>query len=307
MDEPDHVDLPQTGTFRCKQCPFSNDDHDEFETHLGGHFPRSDSIMKCYFCTFFVSDRNELYDHLLLHGIGDPRDYVAKVGDRSAVLEGADPGKRHRCLICPYVTNNKSQFLYHKKFHKPRGGQYNCTNCNYNVSKRHLLHQHLKVHGISITPAIPPKQASSDVIDVDEMPEEGTAAAAEELLPENRTADISLVWVSKAGKFAKMFKCRYCPHVNLRKVNIQEHEKMHGVREKANPKTSEVEHHCPDCTYVCNNAGVLSSHFKVHQGIYGKIHCLVDATKTDNEQIRELSRFINLQGNITGFTNQHSN
>lgn len=34
-------------------------------------------------------------------------------------------------------------------------------------------------------------------------------------------ADIPLTWVSRGSKFYKMFKCRHCPHVNVRKANIQ--------------------------------------------------------------------------------------
>ncbi|KAF2896897.1 hypothetical protein ILUMI_09284 [Ignelater luminosus] len=287
IDEPDHVDLPQIGTFKCKQCPFSNNDHDEFEMHLNGHVPKSNSIMKCYFCTFFVTHKEDLHDHLKLHGINEPEEYMSKMLEKS--YPEIDSGKRYKCLTCPYVTNSKSQFLYHKQFHKPRGGQYTCTYCSYNVSKRHLLHQHLKVHGINITP----QKQNGDVIDLDDLPDEMEEVSSGNTSFESQNfPDIPLVWVSKSGKFSKMFKCRYCPHVNLRKVNIQEHEKMHGQREKASTKGNEIEHHCSECNYVCNNAGVLSSHSKVHQGLYGEIHCLVDPTKSDDEQIRELSRFI---------------
>ncbi|KAK4880044.1 hypothetical protein RN001_008190 [Aquatica leii] len=287
LDEPDHVDLPQIGTFKCKQCPFSNNDHDEFELHLNGHIPKANSIMKCYFCPYFVIVKDDLLDHLRLHGITDPDDYMLKMQEKSC--PESDQSKRYKCMTCPYVTNSKSQFLYHKQFHKPRGGQYTCSNCSYNVSKRHLLHQHLKVHGINVTP----QKQNGDVIDLDEFPDESEETSSLNTNFDSQNfADIPLVWVSKSDKFSKMFKCRYCPHVNLRKVNIQEHEKMHGIREKSSSKGNEIEHHCSECNYVCNNAGVLSSHSKVHQGLYGEIHCLVDPTKSDDEQIRELSRFI---------------
>lgn len=276
VDEPDHIDLPQLGTFKCNQCPFSNDHHEEFEMHLSKHSPRTDSIMKCHYCSYFVSHKTELYEHLKLHGIMDPEGFVIKMTDKGG---GSDTdAKRYQCLICPYVTNSKSQYLYHKQFHKPKGGEYTCTHCSYNVSKRHLLHQHLKVHGINTN-----QKHSDDIIDLDDIKEEI------EEVPQD-LPDIPLVWVSKNGKFSKMFKCRFCPHVNSRKVNIQEHEKMHGAREK-NPNV-DLEHHCTECNYVCNNAGVLSSHSKVHQGICGVVHCLVDPTKTDEEQINELTRFI---------------
>jgi len=43
-------------------------------------------------------------------------------------------------------------------------------------------------------------------------------------LPDSATmnmTDIPLTWVSRGKKFYKMFKCRFCPHVNVRKANIQ--------------------------------------------------------------------------------------
>lgn len=99
--------------------------------------------------------------------------------------------------------------------------------------------------------------------------------------------DIPLVWVSRGAKFFKMYKCRFCPHVNVRKANITEHEKMHSVRTaKSSPVVTSpshdgsdvkrelgavpMQHRCPDCNYVCNNAGVLSSHAKV-SGLSGSL------------------------------------
>lgn len=241
VDEPDHIDVPQLGTFKCNKCPFSTDIHEDFEIHLTNHSSKPDSVLKCHFCFYFVSQKEDMYDHLKLHGIIDPEDFLAKLIDKEG--EG---GKRYRCLICPYITNSKSQFMYHKQFHKPRGGQYTCSYCSYNVSKRHLLHQHLKVHGVNAS-----QKQNGEVIDLDEISDE-----IEEVPGDTQNiADIPLVWVAKDGKFSKMFKCRYCPHVNLRKVNIQEHEKMHRVREKSSGKGSDTEHHCSECSYVCNNAG----------------------------------------------------
>ena len=233
------------------------------------------------------------------------------------------PHKRYKCVGCPYVSNSKSQFLYHKQFHRPRGAPFKCGLCSYNVSRRHLLHQHLRVHGILIPPQKSPTKTSDK-----ETREDGTdeieevtvisqrraiPVASESVLDTRRMTDIPLVWVSRGRKFSKMFKCRFCPHVNLRKANIQEHEKMHrarnanGITELDNLKDRQSkeqgtsgnqqlqqqqpvqQHHCPDCNYICNNAGVLSSHAKVHQGVYGQVHCLVDTTRSDEAQLQELS------------------
>ncbi|KAG5893691.1 hypothetical protein JTB14_017801 [Gonioctena quinquepunctata] len=287
-DEPDHIDISQDGTFKCNFCPFSNDNNAEFEQHLAGHIPAADSIYKCCYCKFFVSEKEDLYDHLRLHGIKDPEEFLEKLVDRNA---NDSDGKKFRCMTCPYVTNSKSQYTYHKQFHKPRGAQYTCSHCTYNVSKRHLLHQHLKVHGINVAS----HKQNGEVMYLDEITDEIEELPQQQVqfpMDLQNFPDIPLVWVSKNGKFSKMFKCRYCPHVNLRKVNIQEHEKMHSIREKNHNSTrlSDIEHRCTECNYICNNAGVLSSHSKVHQGLYGSVHRLVDPTKSDEEQIRELSK-----------------
>lgn len=132
--------------------------------------------------------------------------------------------------------------------------------------------------------------------------------------------DIPLTWVSRGQKFYKMFKCRHCPHVNVRKANIQvrvvnqlvemepgsnlffqtqEHEKRHnqsrpgsgsGGSAAGNSNAGDNLHACTLCNYRCNNAGVLSAHVKVHQNVLGIIHALVgqDPMKTDEEQLRAL-------------------
>lgn len=291
MDEPDHQDVSQDGTYKCVHCPFSSDDHIEYDQHLTGHTPTPDANYKCVYCKYYARTREDIVQHFLLHGVTDPDDYIKMNQEqphRSA--EGGIGDKKFRCLLCPYITNSKSQFTYHKQFHKPsRGGQYNCTECTYNVSKKHLLHQHYKVHGINLSPnKLPAAQQSQqngvEMLDDEEIIEE---VQGQQLNTEN-FPDIPLVWVSKGGRFYKMYKCRYCPHVNQRKVNIQEHEKMHSARDKSAVKPSESEHRCTECNYVCNNAGVLSSHSKVHQGMSGIVHRLVDPTRTDDEQIQEL-------------------
>ncbi|XP_057652819.1 zinc finger protein 208-like isoform X2 [Diorhabda carinulata] len=297
-DEPDHVDVVQNGSFKCTECPFSNDDNMEFEQHLLGHKPTEESIFKCFYCKFYVNRKADLHDHLQLHGITEPDDFLIKMTEKTNI-EGE--GKKFRCVTCPYVTNSKSQYKYHKQFHKPRGGQYSCSHCSYNVSRRHLLHQHLKVHGINIANHKQNGEAMylDDITDdIEEVSSNSFKMDLQNLL------DIPLVWVSKNGKFSKMFKCRYCPHVNLRKVNIQEHEKMHSIREKSHnsSKSGDVEHRCTECNYICANAGVLSSHSKVHQGLYGMVHRLVDPSRSDEEQIRELSRTIGITS-----TNETSN
>ncbi|XP_030747912.1 uncharacterized protein LOC115876316 [Sitophilus oryzae] len=274
-DEPDCSDVQQVGLFKCNMCPYATDSQEDYQLHLPGHIVDSNKPLKCYFCKYWVTEEYDLVGHLKLHGVCDPYDFVKSMNSNDG------DGKRFRCVYCPYVTNTKTQFNYHKQFHKDRGGQYSCSRCSYNVSKRHLLHQHLKVHGMS-----PNKSEEMDEDITDEIPLNKVKINYLE------SVDIPLVWVLKDGKFSKMYNCRFCPHVNSRKVNIQEHEKMHSPREQGtNPsRPNDMEHRCVECNYICKNAGVLSSHLKVHQGLYGTIHSLVDLNKSDEEQLKELCK-----------------
>ncbi len=48
-------------------------------------------------------------------------------------------------------------------------------------------------------------------------------------------------------------------------------------------------HACTLCNYRCNNAGVLSSHVKVHQNSLGHVHGFADATRSDEDQLKRLA------------------
>lgn len=73
-----------------------------------------------------------------------------------------------------------------------------------------------------------------------------------------------------------------------------EHERMHLKRSTlssgdiAETSGQYSPYPCPDCSYLCNNAGVLSSHTKVHLINYPRAYCFHDPYRSDNVQIREL-------------------
>uniref|UniRef100_A0A1B6M9Q0 C2H2-type domain-containing protein n=1 Tax=Graphocephala atropunctata TaxID=36148 RepID=A0A1B6M9Q0_9HEMI len=279
-------------SYMCETCPFVGNSQQSLEDHVEKHFERTGAPLKCYFCAFYVSDKEELMEHISLHGEADTEDGFPREDESSNIFTtGGENGdlfmnKRYRCSACPYVSNSKTQFLYHKQFHRPRRAPFQCSLCSYNVPRRHFLQQHLRLHGIN-TPL--PRSKNSDFVD-NEAP-----LNIKEIDTSNMT-EIPLVWVSKLGSLTKMFKCRYCPHVNIRKSNIQEHEKMHGIRTKPNPEgTSPIpqqQHHCPECNYICNNAGVLSSHARVHQGLFGQVCGLVDSSRSDEDQIKDLNTLL---------------
>jgi len=343
-DSMGYIMHPDKQQYSCSSCPFVCKSLTDIEIHRQHHKSGPGRSVKCSICPFYVADKQELMQHLLLHGIQDMK--IDSAGNLTTPIDqlnqvdeaeiSSEPGKQYKCTSCPYVIDSMSQFIYHKQFHRPRGAPYKCPKCSYNVSRRQLLNQHLKVHGLppvrgeGLLASLNNEQYGSDSDPGSEAEAEAEAAEAIEMneeemdhesavqiesssalgsdgythlgldpnfvqkLPDSATmnmADIPLTWVSRGKKFYKMFKCRFCPHVNVRKANIQEHEKRHQTRstDGSGKSTCDSMHACTLCNYCVNNAGVLSSHVKVHQYVLGIVHGLVDTSRTDEEQLRSLA------------------
>lgn len=46
--------------------------------HKDQHTSRPGAIFKCYFCPFYVSQKKDLLQHMTLHGVNEPEDYISK-------------------------------------------------------------------------------------------------------------------------------------------------------------------------------------------------------------------------------------
>lgn len=279
----------------CNKCPFRTNDKNLLKEHLQQHRPSSQSIFKCYFCPYFVKDEQDLIQHLLLHGITDPEEYIAKaMGCKSPLPEhpvnlqettvSTGINKRHKCQECPYETNSKSQFMYHEQFHRSTSAEtpYKCPECNYSVSKRHLLHQHLRVHGIFS------KKNESEA----EL--EASSSSLQKDKSDSFSDEIPYVWVSARNEFHRMYKCRYCSYVNSQKCKIPNHEKIHCLGFE---NTEVIIYKCLECKYTCDNATRLAEHSKKHGLLYGRIYGYVEEDVPDEDQISRLRRVIELEKN----------
>lgn len=283
----------------CTKCPYKATDKKTLLVHMQQHQPSSQSIFKCYFCPFFVKDDQELIQHLLLHDVTDPEDYISRAmgckwplpdemipqpTPTSAAMSSTST-KRHKCTECPYETNSKSQFMYHEQFHKlPADTPYKCPECNYSVSKRHLLHQHLRVHGIF------PKKSESEAeleASVSQYNKEESPIDSQDC-----SEEIPYVWVSAKNEFHKMYKCRYCSYVNSQKCKIPNHEKIHCLVFESSDR---IIYKCLECKFTCDNSGKLAEHSNNHEEIYGRIYCPVDNHIPDEIQIAKLRKVIEIE------------
>ncbi|XP_037977298.2 zinc finger protein 91 isoform X2 [Plutella xylostella] len=264
----------------CTKCPFKTNEKGKLAVHMQQHTPSPLSIFKCYFCPYFVKSEGELYEHLVLHGITDPEEYISKAMDGKCLeQQPLSTAKRHRCSDCPYETNSKSQYMYHEQFHRlPADTPYKCQECNYSVSKRHLLHQHMRVHGI-----FPKKDGESET--------DASTSVIDETI---NLDEIPYVWVAAKNEFHKMFKCRYCSYVNSQKCKIPNHEKLHTLVFENSELTV---HKCLECKFTCDNAFRLADHSKKHGELYGRVYGPVDPDVPDEEQIAHLRSLIEEEKN----------
>ncbi|EFX64099.1 hypothetical protein DAPPUDRAFT_267072 [Daphnia pulex] len=308
--------------FACKSLTAA------IEVHRQHHKTGSGRPIRCLICPFFVTDNQELAQHLA-YGMHDLK--LDSSGQLSCSVEkpshtAASSGRRFRCSSCPYVSDNKSQYVYHRQFHRPRNAPYKCSLCSYNVSRRHLLNQHLSVHGLPAVGLLDGDNYASDsnaigseaeveaeAAEAIEMADdEVMVAAAGDHSPTPISACSSSSAVAAASSSGRLHPpgpgsqhdrpsagfchgfaaghsadCRHCPHVNVRYANIQKHEKRHQT--KLGSAAGDKMHACSMCNYRCNNAGVWSAHVKVHQNVLGIIHALADPSRSDEEQLRQLA------------------
>lgn len=144
--------------------------------------------------------------------------------------------KKYKCQFCPYVSNSKSQLQYHSSFHNQKSfvgddtEVFSCKYCTYTVSRRHLLLQHLKMHG---------NEAVDDAVDLtEETPETGNAS-------------------KQTARF--IFFCRHCPARYLSKTEIDHHLSMHDAGHV---------HKCRLCSYTAATESNMQAHLTVHSTYY---------------------------------------
>lgn len=204
----------------------------------------------------------------------------------------------------------------HEELHMNRGALYSCTQCVFNVTKAAVLYNHYRYGHVVEEPELQYPEESvvraghRDMIskNADTQFSDRTSNATSDT---DDTGGPPMVWCynkSSVPPFSKVFKCRYCPHTNRRRHNTIEHERMHSdhpdhqhhrqqqQRSAGSSVTQSPLHPCKRCTYVCNNAGVLASHTKVHSTSYGCATVgFYDGTISDPMQLDALEYVIELE------------
>ncbi|XP_052124577.1 uncharacterized protein LOC113208633 [Frankliniella occidentalis] len=303
--------------WRCKQCHFRDGDRAVVLAHVKGHYRQQQEA-------FALAKKNSQAS-----GTQDTNIDLQKKNEAPPTIIRKVP---YRCDVCPYVSISETTFQAHVNCHKERSDVlFKCFYCPFYVSTKEEVIQHMTVHKPSSKPessvSVSGKVATPQNSSIREtavtkvqikkeagLPEQEPASSSTEVQSANQPlrpppldftnmTEAPVCWVYRDDRLQKMLRCRYCPHVNLRKANMQEHEKMHLKRSSPGGDGAEGSgqyspYHCPDCSYVCNNAGVLSTHTKVHSANYPLSYTFYDPYRNEIFQMKEIMEKYSLKSKI---------
>ncbi|XP_032681650.1 suppressor of presenilin protein 4-like isoform X6 [Odontomachus brunneus] len=239
---------PERNPFGCGDCPFSAPDAATLSLHRMHHRPNLDAIFKCYRCPYYVSTKAELLEHARLHG-----EELATVHqqsmDHQQLPDSKKYKKQHSLISDSGALQSKSEMPMEQMAQ---------------ITARNKATSVLK--SPKITGGPPPLLLDTRIL-----------------------SESPLVWVTRPdGTLNKMFKCRHCPYISLRRVEVQDHEVMHTP-------TEESVISCTDCTFTCSRKDIINAHTEMHNGCLGTVHCLVDETRPDNQQVNDLVNLLALK------------
>ncbi|KAK3907245.1 Zinc finger protein 252 [Frankliniella fusca] len=304
--------------WRCKQCHFRDGDRAVVLAHVKGHYRQQQEAFALAKLKNSQAGASQETNNDTPKRIDPEQTVIRKVP--------------YQCDVCPYVSLNEATFQAHVNCHKERNDVlFKCFYCPFYVSTKEEVIQHMTVHQTSAKPensaGVPAKtttpqpssnkETSGIKIQIKKeagLPDQDPSYSCSEVQSPNQPprpppldftnmTEAPVCWVFRDEKLQKMLRCRFCPHVNLRKANMLEHEKMHLKRPSLGSDGLEstgqyTQYHCPDCTYVCNNAGVLSTHTRVHSSSYPLSYTFYDPYRNEILQMKEIMEKYSLKPKI---------
>ncbi|XP_014485264.1 PREDICTED: zinc finger protein 91-like isoform X2 [Dinoponera quadriceps] len=268
---------------------------------------------KCKRCNYRDSNK----DNVLLH---------VKSHYESVDQESTEERNPFGCGDCPFSAPDAATLSLHRTHHRPSYETiFKCYHCPYYVSTKAELLEHSRLHGeelavvhqqsmdlqlsnsksklqqvlISDSGALRPKSEASTMEQVIQITTRNNATSSSSaskstgappplLLDTRALPEAPLVWVTRPDStLTKMLKCRHCPYVSSRRADVQDHEAMHSSSEE--PVIP-----CADCSFTCSRRDVMIAHTEMHAGCLGTVHCLVDESRPDSQQLSDLATLLGL-------------
>ena len=75
--------------------------------------------------------------------------------------------------------------------------------------------------------------------------------------------------------------------MSSRRAEVRDHESMHLDSPGNGPVIA-----CTDCSFTCTRREVMVAHIDMHSGSLGTVHCLVDDSRPDSQQLIDLTALL---------------
>ncbi|XP_071872515.1 uncharacterized protein isoform X1 [Bombus fervidus] len=267
--------------WKCKRCNFRHCSREIVSMHVKSHSEPADqrhgeekNVFGCGDCPFSAPDAATLSMHRVHHR-----------PNLDAIF---------KCYLCPYYVSTKVELLDHVRLHGEELAVVHQQNMEYDFSTKSKAHRTSNTdNSINRT-----KQEKSveQVIHITTQSNvtcftnvsKNSGAPPPLLLDTRALPEAPLVWVSRPdGTLAKMLKCRHCPFVSSRRAEVRDHETMHLDTPSNGPVVA-----CTDCSFTCTRREVMVAHTDMHSGSLGTVHCLVDDSRPDSQQLSDLTALL---------------
>ncbi|XP_016770728.1 zinc finger protein 91 isoform X4 [Apis mellifera] len=267
--------------WKCKRCNFRHSNRETVSIHVKSHneFERHEdekNAFGCEDCPFSASDAASLSMHRIHHR-----------PNLEAIF---------KCYLCPYYVSTKAELLDHVRLHGEELAVVHQQTMDYNFSTKSKVHRALSNESnINRTKQEKPIEqvihitTQNNVTCFTNASKNSGAPPPPPLLLDTRALpEAPLVWVSRPdGTLAKMLKCRHCPFVSSRRAEVRDHETMHLDSPSNGPVVA-----CTDCSFTCTRREVMVAHTDMHSGSLGTVHCLVDDSRPDSQQLSDLAALL---------------
>lgn len=168
--------------------------------------------------------------------------------------------RQYDCAHCSYVTDNKSQFSYHKSLHKPFvGEELKCNYCSYTTTKRMLLTQHLRIHQSNPDDVIVVESENHAVFPKPPAAEEEEELGREVVKENNKENQVAAAAVAAGKRKKAESMCPYCPYSDANSELVNDHKQSHLV-----VSSERLKYSCEFCDFNAHSEKTMKDHRKLH-------------------------------------------
>ncbi|XP_029049769.2 zinc finger protein 91-like isoform X4 [Osmia bicornis bicornis] len=266
--------------WKCKRCNFRHSNRETVSLHVKSHseseqrYEEEKNAFSCGDCPYSASDAATLSMHRVHHR-----------PNLEAIF---------KCYLCPYYVSTKAELLDHVRLHGEELAVVHQQNMDYNFSptksktQQPLGEDTNRMKGEKSVEQVIHITTQNNVTCITSASKSSSSVPPPLLLDTRALPEAPLVWVSRPdGTLTKMLKCRHCPFVSSRRAEVRDHESMHLDSPGNGPVIA-----CTDCSFTCTRREVMVAHIDMHSGSLGTVHCLVDDSRPDSQQLIDLTALL---------------